>query len=493
MGKLDDQYPGLPIKLGPVSNGEYLPPPTTPLIRETVKRAREQAFRNADRLGMSRRQFLLSTMGAATTLAMLSACSKEANKASGGGPSSTGVGGTYNVPADAQLDYDAAYEALGGEEFIFDVQTHFLDANHDIPSLGIDRMFAQRACGEDDPRDCFSVDWYLDLLFNKSDTNMIVISALPFAGSPLNPEVMSKTIELADRIGCTGRVLMQGEAHPSYGTLEQALDNMADIHSKMPVGAWKTYTHWGGPGWWLDDHDPAAPKVGEAFLQKVEELGPPLVAVHKGFGSGSPFADPVDVGPAAKKHPNLTFVVYHSGFDVEGGRTEGPYEEKDNWGINRLITSVRRAGVGGPGGNVYAELGSTWKVLMGNPTAAAHALGKLLNQFGEDNIVWGTDSIWYGSPQDQIEAFRAFEITPEFQEKFGYPALTKKIKAKILGLNSARLYGVKPITGICRFDREKIENTRLTSFDGNLTFGPRTPDEIYRVRQAELMQFTSFS
>jgi hypothetical protein len=261
----------------------------------------------------------------------------------------------------------------------------------------------------------------------------------------------------------------------------------------MPVGAWKTYTHWGGPGWWLDDHDPAAPKVGEAFLQKVEELGPPLVAVHKGFGSGSPFADPVDVGPAAKKHPNLTFVVYHSGFDVEGGRTEGPYDEKDNWGINRLITSVRRAGVGGPGGNVYAELGSTWKVLMGNPTAAAHALGKLLNQFGEDNIVWGTDSIWYGSPQDQIEAFRAFEITPEFQEKFGYPALTKKIKAKILGLNSARLYGVKPITGICRFDREKIENTRLTSFDGNLTFGPRTPDEIYRVRQAELMQFTSFS
>jgi len=39
-------------------------------------------------------------------------------------------------------------------------------------------------------------------------------------------------------------------------------------------------------------------------------------------------------------------------------------------------------------------------------------------------VLWGTDSIWYGSPQDQIQAFRAFEITPEFQERFGYPALT---------------------------------------------------------------------
>ena len=84
---------------------------------------------------------------------------------------------------------------------------------------------------------------------------------------------------------------------------------------------------------------------------------------------------------------------------------------------------------------------------MGDPTQAAHVLGKLLAQFGEDNVVWGTDSIWYGSPQDQIEAFRAFQITEEFQERFGYPALTPAIKAKILGATSARLYGVEPLTG----------------------------------------------
>ena len=40
---------------------------------------------------------------------------------------------------------------------------------------------------------------------------------------------------------------------------------------------------------------------------------------------------------------------------------------------------------------------------------------------GEDRVLWGTDAIWYGSPQPQIMAFRAFEISPEFQEQFGYP------------------------------------------------------------------------
>ena len=81
---------------------------------------------------------------------------------------------------------------------------------------------------------------------------------------------------------------------------------------------------------------------------------------------------------------------------------------------------------------------------MADPDQAAHVLGKLLVAVGEDNILWGTDSIWYGSPQDQIQAFRAFEITAESREKFGYPALTPAVKAKILGQNAARLCVSRP-------------------------------------------------
>ena len=113
-----------------------------------------------------------------------------------------------------------------------------------------------------------------------------------------------------------------------------------------------------------------------------------------------------------------------------------------------------------PGGNVYAELGSTWFLAMRDPDQAAHVLGKLLVAVGPDRIVWGTDSIWYGSPQTQIEAFRAFEITPEYQERFGYPALTPEVKRKILGANAAELYGVDPITTRCDFSREELDEVR---------------------------------
>ncbi len=110
-------------------------------------------------------------------------------------------------------------------------------------------------------------------------------------------------------------------------------------------------------------------------------------------------------------------------------------------GTDRLVRSLRDAGIG-PGRNVYAELGSTWFVLLRRPREAAHVLGKLLAAVGEDHVLWGTDSIWYGSPQPLIDAFRAFQIPPAYRQQHGYPELTPQIKEKILGLNAARVYGV---------------------------------------------------
>jgi hypothetical protein len=57
-------------------------------------------------------------------------------------------------------------------------------------------------------------------------------------------------------------------------------------------------------------------------------------------------------------------------------------------------------------------------------------------------VVWGTDSIWYGSPQPLIDAFRTFEIPERMQDEFGYPALTVETKAKILGTNARAVYGI---------------------------------------------------
>jgi predicted TIM-barrel fold metal-dependent hydrolase len=91
---------------------------------------------------------------------------------------------------------------------------------------------------------------------------------------------------------------------------------------------------------------------------------------------------------------------------------------------------------------VYAELGSTWYLVMRRPVEAAHVIGKLLRSVGEDRILWGTDSAFYGPPQFMIDGFRAFTIPEYMQDAFGYPPLTAAAKTKILGLNAAALYGI---------------------------------------------------
>jgi uncharacterized protein len=146
------------------------------------------------------------------------------------------------------------------------------------------------------------------------------------------------------------------------------------------------------------------------------------------------------VGRAAKLYPDVNFIIYHSGLEI--GRRERPFDPaRATHGVDTLIKSLLDNGIA-PNSNVYAELGSTWRFVMRDPTMAAHLLGKLLVHVGQNNVLWGTDSIWYGSPQDQIQAFRTFEIAPTLLAAHRYPEFTSKLKAKIFGLNGARVYGV---------------------------------------------------
>ncbi|MDP9300823.1 MAG: amidohydrolase, partial [Actinomycetota bacterium] len=105
-----------------------------------------------------------------------------------------------------------------------------------------------------------------------------------------------------------------------------------------------------------------------------------------------------------------------------------------------------------------------------------------LKYVGEDNVLWGTDCLFYGSPQPLIQAMRAFQISPEFQERYGYPNLTEEIKSKILGLNGARLYSVDPITTRCEFTRKELEQIRRQLPGRNGGLGPRTKAAADKVR-----------
>lgn len=193
----------------------------------------------------------------------------------------------------------------------------------------------------------------------------------------------------------------------------------------------------------------ADPKIGLPTVQHAHDLGIKVFVAHKGLplvNFDPVFNHPDDIVAVSRLFPDMNFVVYHAAWDPS--QVEGPYDKHATIGIDSLLAALDRHQVP-PNDNVWVDLGTTWRQLLTKPDEAAHALGKLLSRVGAGRVMWGTDAIWYGSPQPQIMAMRAFQITPAYQERFGYPALSPEVKAGIFGLNAAKLFGIDPHATHC--------------------------------------------
>ena len=462
------------INFGPCSNAEFEPPARDAVVTETQRRVEEQSAQIARSLNIDRRRFLASVSGSALALLTLDACSKEKHAAERAVDPTLPAqpGGTFAVPSTATTEPEVATTVLSGNEFVLDVQTHLLPYDLTRATSNFGTGFPQKDCGESDSRKCYDLDHFLDAMFLQSDTNALVLSALPIYGvdNPLTIEAMAETRRIAEKLCGDNRIYIQGQASPNIGDAQAAFDAMSATATQHKIVAWKTFTHT-GQSFRLDDGNRSLLQVGQRLVRHAVATGVPLIVVHKGFG-----ADPADIGPAAAANRDVNFLVYHSGY--EGGVTERAYDgSRPNGGMDRLIQSLERAGIG-KNDNVYVELGSTWHYVMSDLTQAAHVLGKLLNAVGPERLVWGTDSIWYGGPQDQIQAFRAFQFTAEFQERYGYPALTPELKRKVLGLNAAHLFHIDPAKVPCQFSRQDLEQLRQERRLTSALHGPTTRREF---------------
>ena len=451
--KLPPRRPQLPMFLRQLTNGEFSPVPHTPLQRRVVAQIRAEGPKAATRLSLPLADYWSSRQGTAAALRAL-------DEAYGGG--------FYNVPEEAVLDRAAADSALGGDQLVIDVQTHYVSdraPHQEWANLAVgvaDLVGADRFKGLDkimrtQHQAGYSLAEFLRRIYLESDTVVAVLSSAPGDEErdrmrmTTNAEMIG-TRELVERLGGTGRLINHNVVHPN---IDGEIDKMDRWSEWCKPAGWKVYTVYGAEGlsqyqwrarsWALDDEESGLP-----FLRRAMDTGVRIVSAHKGISGGAATgwngpSSPREIGPVAKAFPDIDFLVYHSGYEPrEAEQEEGPYSEATaHLGSNRLIKTLKDAGIG-PGGNVYGELGATWYLLMAHPREAAHVIGKLLLALGEDNILWGTDCIIFGSPQPLIDAFRAFQIPDEYTEVYGYPQLTATAKEKILGLNAARLYGMDP-------------------------------------------------
>ncbi len=471
----------LPIKLDPTTNGEFAPVPLSPVHHHARKLAIEAASKHARRLGLTRRAFLVSGCGAASTLLAMNA----AYAASGP------RGGYYDLPSESALDMQLARSALDRQEFIFDVQGHFVNPTgawtRALPPGAQPLKFTElKGCSAASAPglgylQCLGSDAFIKDIFLDSDTDLVVLSFVPSTrkGEPLTIEEAAATAAIVERMEGTHRLLLHGRVNPNQPGDLEGMDELAARH---PIAAWKTYTQWGpdGKGFFLDDD------AGLAMIEKARKLGIRNIAIHKGLPFGSEsyvHSTCVDIGRVAKRYPDVNFLIYHSGFVT--GKTEGPYDPQRSDGIDALVTSLRENNVK-PGSNVYAELGSTWRFLMRDPDSAAHALGKLFKHVGEDNVLWGTDSIWYGSPQDQIQAFRTFQISDALAAKHGYSKITPALRAKVFGRNALAVYKIPADVLKKHLTADQVARNRLAYREradpAFVTYGPKTRREFLTLK-----------
>ncbi len=482
----------LPVKLDNASNGEFLPRVLPEHFEHINRMAIQRAAANARRLNLSRREFLVSLSGAATCLLVMNEVSAAMGR----------TGGHFVVPADAGLDAGSASAALGKKEFIFDIQTHHFDppktwtevtpwsdaiietAEATDCNVLPDHAFGHMSCTDSRA--------FVREIFMDSETDAAVLSFVPTVEDkmPLSYQEASATRQIVNAMEGNKRLLLHGRIIPS---LPGDLERMTGVLENWDICAWKTYTQYGpdrATGWWLDDEE-----TGQPFLDKVRESGVRTVCIHKGLPLPFPlmgdqnveYKSCRDVGPAAKANPDISIIIYHSGVDPDF--KEGPFVPGNPVsGADTLIQSMLDAGVP-PNSNIYAELGTTWHALMRDPDQAAHLLGKLLKYVGEDNVVWGTDCIFYGSPQDQIQAFRTFQISAEYREKYGYPELTDEIRARVFGLNSVRAYNLD-LEDFAKTTQSDVITQARSIYAGRedptfKTYGPKTRRDFLTLARME--------
>jgi predicted TIM-barrel fold metal-dependent hydrolase len=459
----------LPLAVTPATNGEYIPDDPTPHDRRVESAAIALSDDAARTAGIDRRAFLRTAGGVAAVLATidLAACSSSNSRAyppsttrpKAHAPTST-PGGKFTTPP--ATDVAACEHALAGNELVIDVHTHHVMPDGPWTKNAPDTVQLVLGmtpdCGAPNPLECASRAAYLHDLFLASDTTVAMLSDVPNAGpvdAPVPFPDQLGTQQLAAQLAKPGaaRVLVHNVIAPNFGDLQARLAGMEQTAHTGKVAAFKVYTAWGpnGQGYSLDD-----PAIGLPVVQKAHDLGVKIFIAHKGLPLvhfDEAHNQPDDIVAVSRVFPDMQFVVFHGAWDKN--HVEGPYDPTATRGIDTFLRALDQHNVP-PNSNVWVDMGTVWREVLRDPNVAAHTVGKLLKRVGKRRVLWGTDAIWYGSPQAQLQAFRAFTISSEFQDRFGYPALTPAVKADVLGLNAAKLFNIDPHATFCAFNSDPL-------------------------------------
>ena len=371
-------------------------------------------------------------------------------------------GGRFDVTDDVDASTATPRSiSSAAHEFIFDVQSHYVNYDQ-APELGEwTAIFPGAGCAEGveagSAKACFTADAYFREMFVRSDTSMAILSALPTSGHD-RPQL--RRHGLRDRRRDPHRV-QRPRAHARRRVPAPRPDRArARGHDR----AARQVRHRG-----LEDLHDGADRRALLLRRPRQEPSADRPALHRSRPrdraarssartrasrrSSDPRPSspiPSDIGPAAKRNPDVNFVVYHSGFEPSGGGV-GPYDPNDPRRRASTASSARceEAGIE-PNSNVYAELGGTWWFLMRDPHAgrARARQAAEVRRRGARALGHRLDLVRHAAGPDPGDA-HVPDRRASCRKRTATRRSRRTIKAGIFGLNAAALYGIEPITGSC--------------------------------------------
>jgi len=441
----EEGEPRTPLPVRMVASEEYLPVAQTAKQREAEQRLYALADQVAPRLGMSRRRFFQTSAGMAAGFVALNET----------------FGPLFSVGAAEAAMPEAAAERAGAlsGQFIMDMHTHFLrddtrltqfvNMRESVAAQGWNPQLAEGA----QTIEALKFDNYFKEIFLDSDTKIALISSAPSeipADWFLTNRQMAEARERVNGSAGSKRMMTHAIITPEtpgwLDDLDAALELKPDALKGYTVGD-NTHKEMACHPWRMDSDETYR------GYEKAVAAGIRNICVHKGlwgrtmderFPILAPYARVEDVAQAAKDWPQLNFVIYHAAYrldDPDWALAEFERTGRIDW-VTDLAEIPAKHGVT----NVYADLGQIFaQTLIAQPRICAAIMGQLVAGLGVDHVCWGTDAVWTGSPQWQIEGLRRLEIPEDMQQAQGFAPLGEAdgpVKNAIFGGNNARLYGL---------------------------------------------------
>ncbi len=455
-----------PIPVQSVSSDEFMPAPQTARQREFEVRVKDIGSRMAKRHGISRRRFFQTAAGMASAFLAMNDTY---------GP----YFGVSSAEAASPEKADERARVLSGQ-FIMDMHTHFLRPGTRIMGFVAQRNAVGKAgwnpALKEKPQtiDDLMFANYIKEMYLDSDTKIACISGAPSEVPEdwfLTNDMKAQARAGVNGLAGTKRMYSHAIFTPGYAGWMEEIDRAIEVLKPDSMKGYtigdNTHKNLSKHPWRLDDEKlvyPAYAKFLKAGLRNVcvhKGLFPP--SVEKQFPHLLAHSDVRDVGKAARDWPQLNFIIYHGGYRWPGGGIAADgwrqFEQtgRVEW-VSDLADIPAKFGVK----NVYADVGQLFaQSTIAEPRLSAVMMGILIKGLGADHVCWGTDAIWTGAPQWQIEALRRLEIPEELQKKYGFAPLGPAdgpVKNAIFGENNARLYGVKPQL------RSAIESDKLAQY-----------------------------